>query len=99
MVWAWFDASEAERMGLAFADIIAAGFPGIERKNPEKTVVARAKVLEDLFAQARQFRQTQKPNMYKRAKLGNAFKWRLLDQDFEPAFVNDLATKLLVQMK
>lgn len=99
LLWGWFDASEAERLGSALADIAAAGFPGHERRNPNKSIAARAKVLENLFEQARQFKQTKKPNIYKKAKLGNAFKWKLLEQGFEPEFVNDLTNKLLVQMK
>lgn len=99
MVWAWFDASEAKQCGLALAEIIVKGYPASERKNANKAVEHRAKLLDQIFAQARQFKQTHHPNLYKKAKLGNIFKWKLLEQGFETKFVDDLTHQILVHMK
>src|ERR1035437_3918385 len=99
MLWGWLDANEAKGCGLALAEIVENGYPASERKKGDKAVVHRAKILDLIFAQARQFKQTKKPNLYKKAKLGNAFRWRLLEQGFDAKFVDDLTHQILVQMK
>jgi hypothetical protein len=99
MLWGWFDASEAKKCGLALAEIVVKGYPASERKKSSKAEIHRAKVLDQVFAQARQFRQEHRPNLYKKAKLGNAFRWELMEQGFEAAFVDDLTHQVLLHMK
>lgn len=99
MPGSWFDASEAERYGLALAEIVVNGYPASERKRSDKAVVHRAKILDQIFAQAKQFKQAHKPNFYKKAKLGNAFKWELLEQGFDAKFADDLTHQLLLHIK
>ncbi len=99
MLWDWFDTSEAKQCGLALAEIVIQGFPATESKKGNKAVVHRAKLLDQIFAQARQFKQVYHPNLYKKAKLGNAFRWKLLGQGFEAKFVEDLTHQILLQMK
>lgn len=95
----WFDASEAESLAHVFAENIISGYPASERKTAKKGLAQRAKLLNKIFEQARQFKLEKKPNFYKKAKLGNAFRWKLLESGFESEFVDDLTHQLLVQMK
>ncbi|MSQ74061.1 MAG: hypothetical protein EXR27_22745 [Betaproteobacteria bacterium] len=99
MLGSWFDASEAKRCGSALAEMVAKGYPASERKKGKKEVLHRAKLLDQIFLQAVQFKQTHNPNLYKRAQIGNAFKWKLLEQGFEADFVDDLTHQLLLHMK
>jgi hypothetical protein len=95
----WFDTSEAERLALTFAEIVISGYPASEKKNARKGLVHRAKLLDKIFEQARQFKQEKKPNFYKKAKLGNTLKWKLLEDGFEREFVDDLTYQILLQLK
>ena len=99
MLLGWFDAAESKRCGLALAEIVEKGYPASERKAANKAIVHRAKVLDKLFAQARQFEQAHNPNLYKKAKLGNAFRWRLIEEGFDAKFVHDLTHQIMVEMK
>ena len=99
MLWGLFDASEAKRCGLALAEIVVNGYPASERKKANKALLHRAKLLDQVFAQARDFKRKYNPNLYKKAKLGNAFRWSLLEQGFEHKFVDDLTHQILLHLK
>lgn len=43
------------------------------------------------------FKQTHGLNLYKKAKLGNAFKWALLDAGYRPGYVDELTEWLLAK--
>jgi hypothetical protein len=95
----WFDTTEAERCALAIAELVIKGYPASERKKSHKAVSHRAKVLDQVFGEVRQFQQTQRPNFYKKAKLGNVFRWKLAENGFDAEFIKDLTHQVLVQMK
>lgn len=99
MLFNWFNASEAEKFGLDLAEIFAAKFTASEARSEKKAVEKRAQLLQKLFMQIRQFSQTHKLNIYKKAKLGNAFKWKLLELGYDKEFVDALTKDLLVEMK
>lgn len=99
MFWSIFDASEAKQCGFALAEIVMIGYPESERKTRHKAKIQKVKVLNQVFAHARQFQQEKRPNFYKKAKLANVFRWKLLDEGFESAFVQDLTHQLLIQLK
>ena len=65
MFFSWFDATEAESLALDFAESITLGYPASERKTAKKGMAKRAKLLNKLFDQARQFKCEKKPNFYK----------------------------------
>lgn len=48
-----------------------------------------------MFSQIQEFKMKHELNVYKKAKLGNAFKWKLLEADYDPVLVDEL-TKLLL---
>jgi hypothetical protein len=48
---------------------------------------------------AKQFGQTHKLNIYKKAKLGNAFKWILLEKGYDAQFVDELTKEVILALK
>ena len=52
-------------------------------------------ILEDTFERARQFNRENQLGMFKKAKLGNTFKWELKEMGYEAKFV-EMATEGLI---
>ena len=52
-------------------------------------------ILEDTFTRAHQFNLENRLGMFKKAKLGNSFKWELKEMGYEDRFV-EVATEGLV---
>lgn len=99
MIFSWFNTTDEELLAHTLADLVIAGFPGNEKKNAKKSLLARAKLIDNIFSRANQYQKEKKPNFYKKAKLGNVFRWKLLENDFEADFVDDLTHQILVSMK
>ena len=98
MVFGWFDAREAEEFGLILAEKFAQQFPPIKLGKEKDSERKRAEFVQHLFLQVRHFKQSHKLNLFKKAKLGNTFKWRLLDLGYDPTFVDQLTKELLVEV-
>lgn len=96
----WFDASEAEEFGKNLAEAYSANNLILEKKRKKiSTVNKRAKLLGKLTSLVNQFGQTHRLNVYKKAKLGNAFKWALLDKGFDAKFVDILTKEVILALK
>jgi hypothetical protein len=65
---------------------------GSERKISQKRL---STILEDTFARAVAYRDEHKLGIYKKARLGNTFRWELQDMGYSEKFV-ELATEGLV---
>jgi hypothetical protein len=52
--------------------------------------------LEGIFARALEFRRQHKLGVYKKARLGNAFQWELVEQGYDKRFAEDAAQRLLI---
>lgn len=91
MLLDWFDARSAVECGGSLADFVAERIPN---RNPKKAPEA----LEKLFAQIERFKQGNKLNMYKKAKLANAFKWKLIDHGYTDEFVNEMTKEVLLHL-
>ena len=59
---------------------------------PQKLV----EVLEEICREALGFRNQHKLGIYKKARLGNAFRWELTELGYEKAFVEDVTQRLVV---
>ncbi|MBI5792159.1 MAG: hypothetical protein HZA63_11850 [Rhodocyclales bacterium] len=91
MIFEWFRAREFTNFGVKLADFLAERIPN---KSPKKAPEALAK----LFAQVDDFKQSHKFNLYKKAKLGNAFKWRLVDHGYTDEFIEEMTKELLLRL-
>jgi len=102
MIFDWFDTREAEIVGLKLADIVSSELEEKNKKvkkNKKKEIAEKAKIMQKVFTQANQYKQNSNPNFYKKAKLANVFKWRLLELEHDAEFVNILTRELVLHMK
>lgn len=65
---------------------------GSERKVSQKRLT---NILEDTFSRAIEFKRQHKLGVYKKARLGNTFRWELQDMGYSEKFV-EIATEGLI---
>lgn len=92
MIAGWFDASEAEQFGNELAEFYDEKFRANTKAGSHKKEEKQKKLVDQVLLKARQYGATNKPNFFKKAKLGNAFKWKLKDLGYDDELV-DLLTK------
>ena len=99
MIFGWFDAREATDAGTALAEFLAERLPvdsaGGKHKQSEKK---QKELFPKLFAQADRSKSEHRLNVFKKAKLGNAFKWKLLDLGYDPDFVDEATKEVLARL-
>ena len=92
----WFDTSEVD----AFADALVAD---LVRRTPPGSLGEAGKKLDDRFhrmtealsQRAREFAQSHRPNMFKRARLGSRVKFALKEAGYPEAFVDAFTYELI----
>jgi hypothetical protein len=99
MLLKWFNAHEAVEVGNALADQFIPQTAAAPAKSPKKGKPGKEdaelqKFVQRIDRDARPLRL----NIYKRAKLANTFKWKLLQNGVEPALVDELTRMLLVRL-
>jgi hypothetical protein len=99
MLLNFFNARRAVEIGDTLADQFVAQTPAEPAKRGKKSGPGQAedelrKFVQRIDSDARPLRL----NFYKRAKLANSFKWKLLQKGVKPEFVNELTRILLVRL-
>lgn len=98
MILDWFDARAAEEFGTELARKFSSRVP-LDREFSERKFEAKAKgAIAQLQDSVREFRSGHRLNVYKKAKLGNAFQWALRDAGYPPEYVSKLTDLLMLQL-
>lgn len=92
MILQWFNAREASQAGAALADKLT---PAAARM--EKSDVARDRFREIVQGIRGEVRDL-KLNLYQRAKLANAFKWKLIENGIETAVASEFTQCLVMDL-
>jgi len=95
-MFSWFDASEAQQFGTTLADFFIERIPAEDSGKKEKSAAKKQEVINKMLLQIEIFKVNHKLNIYKKAKLANAFKWRLLDAKYPSDFIDELTKIVLV---
>lgn len=97
MVLNWFEAKAAVEFGTALAEFLLERLPpdAAKAKLSDKK---RQEVFPKFYARIEQFKQQGKLNMYKKAKLGNAFRWKMIDAGYDAGFVDELTKDVLMRL-
>ncbi|MBI4292658.1 MAG: hypothetical protein HY661_14375 [Betaproteobacteria bacterium] len=97
MIFKLFAASKIDEFAKSLAQDIAKRYPPAIANNPEQMVSQKrlTTILEEAFNRAHQFNREERLGMYKKAKLGNTFKWELKEMGYEEKFV-EMATEGLI---
>lgn len=94
----WFETNkEIGRFARTLAQDLAKRYPPAMDNAGAKRVSANrlTKILEDIYIEAKQFREKKNLGMYRKAKLGNTFRWELQEMGYTKEFV-ELATEGLI---
>ena len=93
MILQWFDARRASEAGAALADKLT---PAAARM--EKSDVAPSESFREIVKRARGEVLDLKLNLYQRAKLANAFKWKLIENGIERKLADEVTQSLVMDL-
>lgn len=97
MLFKWLDGTQATQVGTALADdFYLQSSPSNEQRRPQGPELQ--KFLQKFLQQVDRAVQPLKLNVFKRAKLANSFKWRLLEKGVEQAVVDELTQALVLRL-
>lgn len=97
MFFKFFGNSKVDEFAKSLAQDIAKRYPPAIANNPEQMISQKrlTTILEDVFNRAHQFNSEHRLGMFKKAKLGNTFKWELKEMGYDEKFI-DMATEGLI---
>jgi hypothetical protein len=95
MILNWLDAKHAEDFGKSLAQQIIERFPLSNTTSTNKDLARQEAMLNKLHLQITQFKSNNRLNLYKKAKLVNAFKSELIIAGYDKDFINQVALGLL----
>ena len=99
MFFNWFDAQKAVEGGQSLARFFAERISVEAGKNGKKSLPKKQmETIEKMFAQAQRFSKEHKLNVYKKAKLGSAFKWQLKELGYPDELINELTKEILLHL-
>jgi hypothetical protein len=98
MVLSWFDAREAKEFGNSLAHFFMERLPLESDSRKNKSMNRKQEVLDKMFQQIMRFKLEHKLNIYKKAQLGNRFKWALKDAGYDPVFVDQLTKTVMLHL-
>lgn len=97
----WFDSAHAEAFGAALADNYHARHAAVagRRGNSQRQEEKVKNLIAELLIEAVNFNAANRLNIYKKAKLGNAFKWKMLDLGYDKSVVDALVKDLMLALR
>jgi len=98
MMFSWFDAKEEQHFGTTLARFYIERVPFESPFSKNKFATKTQETLKKLDLQVQQFKKDRRLNVYKKAKLGNAFKWSLRDAGYDVDYVNELTEWLMLRV-
>jgi rRNA maturation protein Rpf1 len=100
MLFKFFGNSKVDEFAKSLAQDIAKRYPPAIANNPEQMISQKrlTTILEDVFNRAHQFNSEHKLGMFKKAKLGNTFKWELKEMGYDEKFTETATEGLIVYL-
>lgn len=99
MPFDWFDASSAVQFGESLAQFFIDRIPRdpttMKGKSAHKQLAKQFDVIDKMYLLIEQFKLNNRLNVYKKAKFGSAFKYKLIDAGYNPALVDSVTGGLL----
>ena len=98
MLFGWLDASEAKRFGNSLGTFYISQIP-VDLTLSEKKFAARTQsVMRKMADQVDAFKAGHRLNGYKKAQLGNSFKWTLKDAGYDGGYIDKLTDWLVTRL-
>jgi Flp pilus assembly protein TadD len=98
MILSWLDASKAVEIGIALADQLALLVVPDPLKRGTMMPQTLVEALQEILARTDHGVRTADLNFYKRAKLANSFKWRLIENGVVRATADEVTQTLVLSM-
>ena len=98
MMLKWFDATAAKDFGATLARYFAQGMPGDHRFGDKAFEMKANKLLKLMAERVVSFKANNALNPYKKAQLGNAFRWALVDAGIPSEYADKLTKWLMLQI-
>jgi len=97
VVFKLFSPSKIDAFAKSLAQDIAKRYPPAIANNPQQMVSQKrlTDILEETFAKAAAFQQENSLGWYKKAKLGNEFRWEMKEMGYDEKFI-EMATEGLI---
>jgi hypothetical protein len=94
----WLDAKDEQAFGKSMAQFYSERVPFESPFSKKKFAAKTQETLKKLDLQIQQFKSSHALNVYKKAKLGNAFKWTLRDAGYDNEYVDELTEWLMLRV-
>jgi hypothetical protein len=98
IIFNWFDATDEKQFGESLALFFLKNMAPLSNFGDKAFAQKAEKILHQMAGQVLQFKRDHKLNMYKKAQLGNAFKWALHDAKLDPQYTDKLTKWLVIQI-
>ena len=100
-MFSWFDTKETDAFAQSLVEDLVKRLPPASIGRPDRKTGDRVhRMNEVISARVNDFVSQKKPNLYKRASLGNRVKWQLKEagypDDFAATFISELMTLVTV---
>jgi hypothetical protein len=93
----WFDTGEVDELARSIATELVKRVPPSSLDSHTKNAADRLRNTHDaIFARAGKFARTHKLNIYKKARLGNQFRWALKEAGYPTEFVESWTYELVL---
>lgn len=91
---------EVDRFAKQLAQEVAKQYPPALDKGGERTLSEKrlTRILEDVCKQAATFREEHKLGVYKKARLGNTFRWELEELGYSKKFIETATEGLVIYL-
>jgi hypothetical protein len=97
-MFSWFSTSESSRFGQELATFVLSELSVSAGKGDAKFTAKAEKALLRADQRVRDFKARERLNVYKKAKLANAFLWTLKDSGCSEEYANKLTDWLSVRL-
>ncbi len=94
----YFDAGEAEKFGRSLANLFIKKIPPEGPGDNKKKMAKQLEVVDQMYLQIEQFKKANGLNIYKKAKLGGAFKEEMALAGYPPEFIDQVTKGLMLKL-
>lgn len=95
-IFQWFDTEEVDELARSIAAELVKRVPPPTLNSYDRKAATRLRNTHDaIFARAGKFARTHELNIYKKARLGNQFRWALKAAGYPPDFVESWTYELV----
>ena len=98
-MFAWLNTKKVDDFARTLAQDLARRFPPASEARTDKGAQNQLAVItESLYARALRFHQENRLGVFKKAKLGNTFRWQLKELGYSDPFIENVTKGLVVRL-